>query len=209
MIAFVDIKNQNILLYGKDGLITIPFDEANSVVDHIGAGKITYVTKAMQVSALEIVELINSLGIKTKPVQPISNNKYLHGTLDGPIVVKSGLRFDGKYDCKLIDADMKKIIMETPLLQTLINKNKIEIISEASRSRLLKGLREDQQKQLNMQKKKDDHLGSIIMDTKVSDWDGTISGEDHDSAIPIDLTGDVKAGDQPGMEDLMAQIEGG
>lgn len=208
MIVVMDKKNQTIILYTKDGINKIPFNEANSISEFIGNEKVTYVTKAIKVTAMDIIGVVNSLGIKTKPPLPVSNNKYLHGTLDGTIYVKSDLKFEGKYDCKLIDSDMKKIIQETPLLQTLINKNKIEIIGETSRIRLLKEFKEDQKKQLEMQKKQDTKLDSIIMDEKISDWDGNVKSGMEDEAIVIDLTNDVKAGNQPGMEDLIREIDG-
>jgi len=186
-------------------LVTIAFADANEVFEHIGTSKVTYVTKAMRVSAEEIASLVNSFGVKTKPSPKMSGNKYLHGTKEGTICIEEHLKFKGKYDCKLLDADLKKIIMDTPLLQTLINKKEIEIIGEASRTRLLKEFKAYQQKQLDMEKKQADQLDSLLMDKPVSDWDGQIA-DDGMEAIQIDMTEDARAGNKPGMEDLMTQM---
>ncbi len=218
MIILLDVKEQNILLYKKDGLVKIPFSEASTIVEYMGENnKITYITNAIKVSSVDIINLIKSLGIKVHKLNniEISKNKYLCGTVEGIIPIDENLQFRGKYDCKLIDNNMRKVIRESPLLQKLIENKKIEIIGELKKNNLLKELKVSQKGILEKQSKRDESLNKIIMDTKISDWDGSIVGDDdeHDSAIVIDLEkgGRTKIGGGVSvntMSELMEQIEG-
>ena len=215
MIVLIDVKTQNILLYREEGLIKIPFNEAGSIVEYIGEDKIPYVTNAMNVSSNDIINLINSMGIKSQVQVETSTNKYLCGTIEGMIYINENLKFEGKYDCKLIDANMKKVIKESNLLQTLIKNRKIEIIGELKRSKLRKELKKSQENLLKNQSKRDESLDTIIMNTKVGDWDGIVSEEDNsnDNTIVIDLEkgGRTQVGGGISvntMSELMSQIEG-
>ena len=215
MIVLIDVKNQDILLYKEEGLIRIPFNEAGSIMEHTGEDKIPYVTNAINVSSDDIINLINSMGIKSQVQVETSTNKYLCGTMEGMIYINENLKFEGKYDCKLIDANMKKVIKESNLLQTLIKNRKIEIIGELKRSKLRKELKKSQENLLKNQSKRDESLDTIIMNTKVGDWDGIVSEEDNsnDNTIVIDLEkgGRTQVGGGISvntMSELMSQIEG-
>ena len=213
MIVLIDVKNQDILLYKEEGLIRIPFDEASSIVEYTGEDKVPYVTNAINVSSDDIINLINSMGIKSQVKVETSTNKYLCGTVEGMIYINEDLKFEGRYDCKLIDENMKKYIKESNLLQTLIKNKKIEIIGELKKNELLKGLKKSQENLLKNQSKRDESLDTIIMDSKVGDWDGIVSEEDNDNAIVIDLEtgGRTQVGGGASvntMSELMNQIEG-
>ena len=156
MIILIDVKNQDILLYKEEGLIRIPFDEVNSIVEYTGEDKIPYVTNAINVSSDDIINLINSMGVKTyTSVVETSTNKYLCGTIEGTMYIDENLKFEGMYDCKLIDNDMKKNIKENSLLQTLIKNKKIKIIGDRGRSKLLKECKLLQKKELEKKEKND------------------------------------------------------
>ncbi len=198
MIVLIDVKTQNILLYREEGLIRIPFNEAGSIIEYIGESKVPYVTNAMNVSSNDIINLINSMGIKSQVQVETSTNKYLCGTVEGMIYINENLKFEGRYDCKLIDENMKKNIKESSLLQTLIKNKKIEIIGELRRKSLL----------LKKESKKEAELNNIIVDR-----DSLDDNNSNDNAIVIDLEkgGRTQVGGGASvntMSELMDQIEG-
>ena len=223
MIVLLDVKEQNILLYKEDGLIKIPFNEASNIVEHMGENnKITYITNAIKVNSVDIINLIKNLGIKVNELNDVetSKNKYLCGTVDGMTYIDENLKFQGKYDCKLIDDNMRNTIKQNPLLQTLIKNNKIKIIGEIGRSKLLKELKILQKKEFEEQEKKAKKMDKLLQKTKnkgsiiVGDMD---DDEDNDGdVIVIDLKkeGEGKRISIGGgasvntMSELMEQIEG-
>ena len=222
MIVLLDVKEQNILLYKEDGLIKIPFNEASNIVEYMGENnKITYITNAIKVSPIDIINLIKNLGIKVnetiKGDVETSKNKYLCGTVDGMTYIDENLKFQGKYDCKLIDDNMRNTIKQNPLLQTLIKNNKIKIIGEIGRSKLLKELIFLQKKEFEEQEKKAKKMDKLLQKTKtgsiiVGDMDDDDEDNDGD-AIVIDLEkgGRTQIGGGASvntMSELMDQIEG-
>jgi hypothetical protein len=210
MIVLLDIKNQQILLYSKDGLEKIPFCQAHTIVEYIGNEKVTYVTHGMEAHAEDIANVVSSLGIQVPSVNDLPIHKYLHGTTDNRIYINENLKFNGRYDCKLIDDEMNKIIQSEPILLKLIEKNKIEIIGEVRKRKLQNELEEIRSKKEALKQKEEDRIGEIIMDKPVSEWDGKIheDKEDHEGIIEIDLTSDIKSGKAETMSDLLEQIEG-
>ena len=206
MLALLDVKTQNILLYGEDGIVKIPFTKAGSITEYTGEDKITYITNAIKVSYKDIINLINSMGIKSQvPLEEDNGNKYLCGTIEGMIYINENLKFEGKYDCKLIDENMRNTINENNLLQNLIKNKKIKVIGESEKNRLLRGLRKFKKDMLERHSKKDDSLDRIIMNTRVSDWDGSVSEEDkHNDIIEIDLEkkGKIQVGGGRGVETM-------
>ncbi len=220
MIVLLDVKEQNILLYKEDGLIKIPFNEASNIVEHIGENnKITYITNAIKVSPIDIINLIKNLGIKANKLNNVetSKNKYLCGTVDGMIFIDENLKFQGKYDCKLIDDNMKNIIKQNSLLQTLIKNNKIKIIGEIGRSKLLKELNFLQKKEFEKQEKKAKKMDKLLQRTKnkgsiiVGDMDDDDDSNDDVIAIDLEKGGRTQIGGGESvntMSELMKQIEG-
>ena len=197
MIVLIDVKNQDILLYKEEGLIRIPFNEAGSIMEHTGEDKIPYVTNAINVSSDDIINLINSMGIKSQVQVETSTNKYLCGTMEGMIYINENLKFEGRYDCKLIDENMKKNIKESNLLRTLIKSKKIEIIGELKRKSLL----------LEKENRKEAKLNDIIIDRNKTE------NSSNNDAIVIDLEkgGRTQVGGGLSvntMSELMNQIEG-
>lgn len=213
MIVLIDTKTQNILLYKETGLVKVPFSEAVDIFEFIGNKKVTYVTNAMNVSANDIIELINSLGIKTMSSAEMSSNKYLRGIYDGTIYLREGLKFEGKCDCKIIDKRMKGLLQTDDLLKKLISTGKIEIIGEVAKRRLDKENKKLTAKKVVDQQAVDARLDSIIMDGRVDDWDGTINVNDHSDAVEIDVGGESKTDIGGGasvetMSELIEQMDG-
>ena len=219
MIVLLDAKEQNILLYKEDGLIKISFSEASTIVEHMGeSNKITYITNAINVSSIDIINLIKSLGVNVNETVEnieISKNKYLCGKVEGMIYIDENLKFQGKYDCKLIDDDMKNVIRENPLLQKLIKNNKIKVIGDRERSKLLKEFNVLQKKEFKKQEKNAKKMDKLLQ--KAKDTGNIIIGdddeEDENNIIEIDLEKGGRAQIGGGesvntMSELMEQIEG-
>lgn len=196
MIVMIDTKTQNILLYKEDGLVKVPFSEAADIFEFIGNKKVMYVTNVMNAGANDIIGLIKSMGIKTISAAEMSNNRYLHATEEGTVYLREGVKFEGIYDCKLIDKDMKTMLLNDDLMKKLLSIGKLEIIGEVARRKIGKKHKKVLDKNVENQKKSDDKLSSIIMDTRVDDWDGTINVNDHVDAVEIDMgsAGKIDAG---------------
>jgi hypothetical protein len=213
MIVFIDTKTQNILLYGEKGLITIPFSDAGDIYEHIGNKKVKYITNVMTVGADDIVGLIGRLGFKFSAPAVESTNKYLHSTNDGTIYINEELKFEGKFDCKLIDKELKEILKQNPLAKKLLSSGRIEIIGEVQKRKLDKEYKKVLAKKVEDQESKDNRLNSIIMDGRVEDWDGNINLSDFNNAIEIDLEsgGRIDAGGGASvntMSELIDKMEG-
>ena len=210
MIALLDTEKQQILLYTEDGMEVIPFYKANTLVEYVGGKSVTYVTHGMEASAEDIIEVVASLGVHLKPVEQLPDTHYLHNTTESPLYINEQLKFNGKYDCKLLDEEMMNIIEKEPILKKLISSKKIEIIGEARKRKLKKELDYMREKKEQIrQKDEEQRTNKLLMSKSVKDWDGKINEtEDHDDIISIDITSDVVSGSGKGISDLLREIEG-
>lgn len=216
MIVLADIEKQLLVLYTKDGMINIPFSQATSIYEHIEGNNVLYITGATEVNAGDIVNMIKNMGIKVEdPDVQDSGVQYIHGISDGTIYIDETLKFEGKFDCKVIDEQMKYAIQNSHILQGLLKNKKIEIIGEMKRRKLMKDFKTFQEKQLEKQELIDKSLDNMILKDRVADWDGTVSdASDHD-AVVIDIGGAGKVGSGGGlgpvfntMSELMDSIDG-
>ena len=211
MIILIDVNTQNILLYRETGLISIPFSEAGDIVEYIGNKKVPYVTNAINVGSNDVINLINSLGVKITSTAELSNNKYIHAVGIETIYIDEKLKFEGKYDCILIDQELKNALQENVLLKSLVAHNKLEIIGEAVRRKIDKEHKKVLAKKIENHHKAEEKLNSIIMDKKVEDWDGSISTDDHKDIIEIDIDvnsrGKIDAGGGVGVETMSELLE--
>jgi hypothetical protein len=206
MIVLLDVNNQSIKLYKEDGMLQIPFRRVSELSSYLTGEKVFYVTNAMEVGVNDIINLIKDMGVEVEvpQMQPLGDNAYIHNTSDGVIYINEKIKFEGKFDLKLIDEEMKQALKTFPIISQLIKNKKIEIINEYQRQMLLKEFKKAQQEQIELQKKQDEVLDKMILKTKVSDFDGTINMDED--VETIDLTNEV--GGQQTMSDLMSQIEG-
>jgi len=195
MLVLVDINNAIILLYEDNGVKKIPFSEVNILPEYTKNKKIYYVTNAMEVNAEEIVKLIYSLvGTNSSPDFPsfveLENKQlYLHSISKGTVYISETLKFDNKFDCKVYDEEMQKIVENSPLLKKLIKDGKFEIIGEQSRKILMAELKSEKNKDKKLQKKIDESLDKILLDRPVEQVLEEGIGSDRDDAILIDLGG--------------------
>jgi len=106
----------------------------------------------------------------------------------------------------LIDSDISTILEENDIVKKLLRNGKIEIIGEFKKTALFKELKKVEEKKIEIQKKVDKKLEGIILDMRVDDWDGTISGDDEDNVIEIDLEKGGKVGEGVSGVDTMSEL---
>lgn len=187
MIVLLDINKQKLSLYREEGLIEIPFQEAATLPDYLEGKNVYYITNAIEVNAQDVIDMIRGLGVAVDVAEAASGgNRYLCGMSDGTIYIDENLKFEGKFDCKLIDEDLKQMIKMTPLLKTLIDNRKIKIIGENMKRKLMKEFKNVQNKQLEKQKMIDSELDNMILTMKVSDYEG-MEDDNHPGAVEIDI----------------------
>lgn len=218
MIVLLDIEKQILTLYGKKGMVEIPFTQAASMFDYLEGDSVLYITNAMEVNASEVMNVIKGMGVVIQnDIVQETGFKYLHAPGEESIYIEEHLQFKGKFDCKRIDEVMTQIIEKNPILQNLIRAKKIEIIGERKRASLKRQQNQRMDKKMQDQDVADAKLSGIIMDTAVADWDGTMTGvSGHESAIVVDLNKGGRVGTGSGglgpsfntMSELMDNIDG-
>ncbi|MCK5763847.1 MAG: hypothetical protein KAH05_06990 [Clostridiales bacterium] len=208
MIVFIDVELKETKIYGENGLQKIPFNDIDILSDILGHQKVKYVTNIIEAEPDKIINLIKNISTESQIVntkqKDISNkNSYLHSTSKGLLIIpdmddipspgekghirKALVRFEGLGDCKLFDKEMKENIKKSPMLRKLIKTGSIEIIGEQKRNTFLKILQQDKQHLLKTQSARDKSLDNIIMNDKVSDWNGDIINKDKEDIVEIDV----------------------
>lgn len=196
MIVFLNEEENKIYLYTDNGKISLDFKDVNKMYEYIGDSEVYYITNAVKTNIKLISNLIEEMGVNISPINPIylSNKKYIHSISNGTIIISEDIKFNGKYDIKEYDKNMKKNINNFPLLKTLIEKNKIEIIGEAKRQQVLKEFKKEREKQKEKIKKSDEKQDSIILKKSVADYEGMDDIDDDDDDNTIDMTNEVVNG---------------
>ena len=138
MVIFLDMEKQTIVLYTEKGIVRIPFVDANSLHDYLDGKNALYITNAVEAGAGDIVGLLKGMGIAVAEDNfQDTGYQYLHGTTEGTIYIDPSLKFEGPWDCKLIDENMAHTMQNHPVVRDLIRNKKIEIIGERKRQRLM------------------------------------------------------------------------
>jgi hypothetical protein len=190
MIALVNVNNETVDLYGKDGMVEVPFSQINSLSDYIINETIYYITNAKEVDMIDVVNLVNQIkgtDIIVEEVNEDSQNLYLCSTLQETIYIGEDIRFEGRYDFKAYDEEMKETIQNNPTLEMLLKQGKIRIIGERVKRQLMKGQKLEKQQKLQKMKDKDDKIGELIIDRSVDDF---IANPGADGSVLIDMTND-------------------
>ena len=200
MIILLDIQNKLILLYGEDGVNRIPFHEANVLSSYITDETVYYIINAIEVDANDVINLIDSIeGTQLSISQSIkvdNQRLYIHSSTEKTLYIDEGLKFEGKYNCRLYDDDMREIVESSPLLTQLIKKGDLSIIGEQSRKKIMQEYRNNLNRKEKLEAEKDTKLDSIILEKSVDRaMEEGISSDDDD--IVMDLSND-----RPGAEGL-------
>ena len=211
MIVLLDIETQKMMLYKRDGLVEISFPNATQLLNHIDDENVFYVTNAIEVNGNEIVSIIQQMGVNLQDEIPSDGGaKYLHGASNGTIFIHEDLKFEGKFDCKLLDGKLTQEIKQTPLLQKLIQNKKIEIIGEVRRRRLMEEFRSMEMERAEKQKMIDDQLDKMILKSKVEEYEG-IESDDYPEAVEINILDRGAVADSGGvstMSELLNKVDG-
>lgn len=208
MIVLLDMDHQKLEVYGEKGLKRIPFQQAQDLFECLDSDTVYYVTNAMEVSAFDIINLIKSMGVQIRESFPMTDTgaKYIHAATDGTIYINDALKFEGKFDCKVYDADMEAQVRKSPVLQALVKNKKLQIIGEARRQAIMKEWKKEIDKQQALQRQADAQLDSIILKTRVEDFDPNAYPDDD---IPgMDITADVNRGNFETEEERLARMIG-
>jgi hypothetical protein len=205
MLILLNIEKQEINIYNKEGITTLPFSQAQNLYSYLDDTIIYYVTQAIEVNIQDIFTTLNQIGVSIdESIEPDSSNRYIHTTQTGTLYIDDTLKFNGKFDCRSYTPELEKIIQFNPTAQKLIQKKQLEIINESRKNSLMREFKESINKLEKKQKKVDEKLDKMILDTKVADFDPE---ESKDDIISIDITDDVKSGRRETEEEkLMNEI---
>lgn len=214
LILFLNVNSSMIELYGEEGIVRIPFNDAGQLYNHVEENNILYITNAVQTGPTEIINMIKSMGIAVEEQNiPVDTGmKYLHSPEKGTIYINEFLKFEGEFDIKLIDEAMTQTIQNNQLLRQLIKNKKILIIGEMRRRKAMKNYKSHQEGVLEKQRKIDAGLDSIIVSTSVDQAvaNGIVDTK-YDTAEEINILGAGPVSDSGGMatmSELMNEIEG-
>lgn len=217
MILFLNEEERKINLYGPSGEVSIPFSQINKISEKLEGKTALYITHAIEVDVSDIINLVRQMGcdVEGKAVNNHTEElgmKYLHSNSDGNIYIDSDLKFEGKFDIKPLTQDMLSLIQNKPVVQKLINNNKLEIIGESTRRKLMSEFKEVVNKQAEKQKVIDAELDSIILKERVADFDPSTSvSDEHADAITMDVSARSSSTESGGfntMSELLNEIEG-
>ncbi|KKL70332.1 hypothetical protein LCGC14_2105950 [marine sediment metagenome] len=201
MIAYINTNKKSLILHTNTGKHEVPFSKIQQIEDYLEDAKVYYITNAIEVNAIDIVNLVNSLeGKKPQKQMSQSGNQYIHCIAEGAVYVRD-VKFKNKYDLHFYDEKMKETIKKDISLQNLLNTGQLEIINETQRKKLLKGLKLKNRQTLNRDKLKDASLDKIIIDGTVDDFinnpqDDVIGinmdGEEEDIVIETEIEKNLK-----------------
>ena len=213
IILFVNVQNNTIELYSEEGIVRIPFVDVGKLYNYVEEdSSILYITNAVQTTPIEVINMIKGMGVTVSDNIPVDTGlKYLYSPSEGTIYINEYLKFEGKFDIKLIDEEMTTTIQNNNLLKQLIKNKKIEIIGEIKKTKLMQSYKDNKQSVLEKQKKIDAGLDSIIVQTSVEDAkrNGIIT-DTHADAEEIDILGAGSVSDAGGpatMSELTNAIE--
>jgi len=222
MVVFVDVNKREVQIYDENGIQKIPFHDVHILRDIIGNKKINYVTNVLETTTEEVVKLVQGISGQTvtsktqrvisPDLETVREATYLHSSSKGTLLVSDiNIKFDGFADCKAFDDNMKENIKKSPILRSLIKKGTVKIIGESQKNELISQWKKEMQKKIDQQSARDEALDNILMDGKVSDWDGRIQGGDIAIEIDVGRRGIGGSEDSHGastMSELQAMIDG-
>jgi len=215
MVLFLDIDKQKISLYGEEGIVNIPFSQAGQLYNHIENSSVLYITNAIQTNAKEVVKMIKNMGVDVKNDIPEDTGiRYICSPSEGTISIDEFLKFEGKFDIKMIDKSMKQTIESSDLLQQLIKNKRLKVIGEIEKRKLLEEFKKYQDSKMKKQQKIEDDIDSIIVKKSVAEAveEGIYNNNNNnnDGAIEIDILarGPVEGSNFNTMSELLNEVDG-
>ena len=188
MFVFIDVNQQNIILFTDNGPVSIPFSSASDLFNYVNSEKIMYITEVVEATPEDVINVAYSAMSETPAIdRGAPGATYLCSVFPGSVVIPGvELKFENKYDIKILDEKLQQMIDNSVTLQSLIKQGKLKFINDNEKNILFVDKKQNLKKEVERQNRKDKKLDSIIIEGKVEDWDGTIQDDEHD-AIVIDL----------------------
>ncbi|MCD6434882.1 MAG: hypothetical protein J7L15_00615 [Clostridiales bacterium] len=197
MIALLDVNGRSVILYKENGVEKIPFDNIDSLPDYIEGKRLFYVTNAVASKAEDIVALVYDLRGERLPTFEESDNTgqlYIHCLDEGTVYVDEEFKFEGRFDLKMYDDEMKAFLETSPVLQIMKKNKKLEIVGESGKERLMKEYKIALNYKLERDKMIDAELDKILVDGKAEDVAaaGGIPVHDDYGSSEIDVRNEEK-----------------
>jgi len=192
MIVFLNMKDRCLDIYTDTGCRHCSFSETETIKQLIGNERVIYVTKAIETTKKDVLDIVGSLAkTMTKKMLRQDNGKsYIRSTSKGYMHIDD-IEFRGPAHFISIDelfARYGKDALQKPNIDKMLKNGKLQIISESEINKITKQNLEDQQKRQAM---KDQSLDDILVDGTVDSYlNGSSGGVDgHSDAIEIDVKG--------------------
>jgi len=192
MIVFLNMKDRCLDIYTDTGCRHCSFSETETIKQLIGNERVIYVTKAIETTKKDVLDIVESLAkTMTKKMLKQDNGKsYIRSTSKGYMHI-DGIEFRGPAHFIPIDdlfAKYGKDALQKTNIDRMLKTGKLQIVSESEINKITKQSLEDQHKRQSM---KDKSLDSILVDGPVDSYlnesDGGVDG--HYDAIEIDVKG--------------------
>jgi len=193
MIIFLNMKNNCLDIYTEKGCKHCGFSEKETIKKIIGNEKVVYVTKAVETTQKDILDIVGSIaGVVTKKMlQQQKEKSYIRSTLKGYLNIPDlNIIFKGPVHFIPLDHFFSKhgedIFQKNAVLKNMLDNGKLQLLTETQMGVLTnQHFKEEQQKQME----KDASLDDLLVDGKVEDY---IEGEkegfsDHSDAIEIEI----------------------
>jgi len=188
------MQKKVVTIYSPKGQFEVPFKDATTIRNFVGDQKVLYVTKAIQASANEVVNIVKSLnGYPAQPVQqsspaanayqvqPKNEKMFLRAKTRGTITLPDvKLKFQSPRDYYSVDQLKQKfgddVFEKSDYLRKFCGELKmLEVVPESKAIEYARKWQEDNQKR---EQKREAAANR-------SESDNSVSG--HDDVITIDL----------------------
>jgi len=201
MLVLLDIKEQKLHIYTKDGMEVLDFADIDELEDIAEGQDILYVTKATTTTYKKIEKLVTKISGGNPNMSKTmidsfdeldGNVHFIHATGKGTIYISDAdMTFRGPDDCKMFDEEMHKTLQESFQMRSMIKAGKLEVIDA---DQMRKIVRKEQRKKKKFakvrQEKEAKDLDSIIVKNSepgsAADLaEGMFSDDDEDDPIVI------------------------
>ncbi|MFW6009452.1 MAG: hypothetical protein ACOCP8_09340 [archaeon] len=203
-IVLLDINNSCVYIYNNKGKNTFNINDISSIESVLKDQEFYYITNATKTNFDKLKKLLKNINSnskfqkndqkndqKNKKEVDISNQKFIHPTINSVLRITDQVRFTGKHDGRLYDENMKKFIDKNERMQNLLDKGFLEITSYDEMTKYINAYKHRQKERQKKQKQKDQKLDDLIMDEpvgkKLGNDDFNSKDDIKDNAISIDL----------------------
>lgn len=189
-IVYVDVENLCVVISDGSSSVTVPWSDMDSLIAEIDGFEVYYVTNVESVPGRSIVELVSKMSGQDVPSLPENGGqKYLHSTVESRMGVPgaSGDRLIIEGTSKFIPLDENMTLLaKYPLLKSLIQSGKIEIVNEHQKKTIISKLKDKREALMATRQKV---LDSMIVKTSVDDFIKE-GGSGNSDVISLDIEGE-------------------